>query len=65
LTHFRGAPTGTPRWSPDGKLIAFDSRANGVAQIYVIPAEGGEPRQVTTDAMGGQVPAWSRDGEWI
>ena len=65
LTHFRGAPTGTPRWSPDGKLIAFDSRANGASQIYVISAEGGEPRQVTNDAMGGQVPAWSRDGKWI
>ena len=65
LTHFRGAPTGTPRWSPDGKLIAFDSRANGVSQIYLVPAEGGEARQVTTDSMGGHVPAWSHDGKWI
>jgi Tol biopolymer transport system component/DNA-binding winged helix-turn-helix (wHTH) protein len=65
LTHFRGAPTGTPRWSPDGKLIAFDSRANGVSQIFLITAEGGEPRQVTTDSMGGQVPAWSHEGKWI
>jgi len=65
LTHFRGAPTGTPRWSPDGKLIAFDSRANGVSQIFVIPAIGGEPRPVTTDSMGGQVPAWSHDGKWL
>jgi Tol biopolymer transport system component len=65
LTHFRGAPTGTPRWSPDGKLIAFDSRANGISQIFVVPPEGGEPRQITTDSMGGQVPAWSHDGKWI
>jgi Tol biopolymer transport system component/DNA-binding winged helix-turn-helix (wHTH) protein len=65
LTHFRGAPTGTPRWSPDGTLIAFDSRANGLSQIFVVPAAGGEPRQVTTDSMGAQVPAWSRDGKWI
>jgi len=65
LTHFRGAPTGTPRWSPDGKLIAFDSRANGESQIFVVPAGGGEPRQVTTGSMGGQVPAWSHNGKWI
>jgi Tol biopolymer transport system component/DNA-binding winged helix-turn-helix (wHTH) protein len=65
LTHFRGAPTGTPRWSPDGKLIAADSRANGVSQIFVVSPQGGEPRQITTDSMGGQVPAWSHDGKWI
>ena len=65
LTHFRGAPTGTPRWSPDRKLIAFDSRANGVSQIFVVSPQGGEPRQITTDSMGGQVPAWSHDAKWI
>jgi len=65
LTHFSGAPSGTPRWAPDGKQIAFDSRANGVSQIYVISAEGGEPRQVTKDATGGQMPYWSHNGKWI
>jgi WD40 repeat protein len=65
LTHFGGAPTGTPRWAPDGKLIAFDSHPNGVSQIYVVPAEGGEPRQLTNGPEGGEVPSWSRDGKWI
>jgi hypothetical protein len=30
LTYFRGPPTGTPRWSPDGRRLAFDSRVGGM-----------------------------------
>ena len=44
LTSFGGALTGTPRWSPDGKQIAFDSRAGGEANVYVIDANRGVPR---------------------
>ena len=62
LTHFNGPLTGTPRWSPDGRQIAFDSRATGNSEIYVIASDGGTPRQVTTNAAGSMVPAWSRDG---
>ena len=41
---------GSPRWSPDGRWLAFvsnrgDEKAQG--QIYVIPAEGGEARKLT------------------
>jgi Tol biopolymer transport system component len=36
-----------------------------VSQIYAISAEGGEPKQVTKDATGGQVPYWSHNGKWI
>jgi Tol biopolymer transport system component/DNA-binding winged helix-turn-helix (wHTH) protein len=37
LTHYRGPLTGTPRWSPDGREIAFDTRSNGKSEIYAIP----------------------------
>jgi Tol biopolymer transport system component/DNA-binding winged helix-turn-helix (wHTH) protein len=35
-----GQDSGTPRWSPDGKWIAFDARVEDHPQIYVVDAEG-------------------------
>ncbi|HAF25513.1 MAG TPA: hypothetical protein DCK93_21830, partial [Blastocatellia bacterium] len=62
--------TGTPRWSPDGRWIAFDSRSNdsgreGDADIYIISAEGGQPRPLTSGPFENVVPSWSRDGKGI
>ena len=33
-----------PRWSPDGKWIAFESTRDGDSQIFLLPVEGGEAR---------------------
>ncbi len=49
-----------PAWSPDGREIAYASRA--VPGIWVVPALGGEPRRLTTF---GSRPAWSPDGKAI
>jgi len=62
--------TGTPRWSPDGRWVAFDSRSSdsgqeGNADIYVISAEGGQPRNLTLESSEDVAPSWSRDGKWI
>jgi dipeptidyl aminopeptidase/acylaminoacyl peptidase len=65
LTSFGGAHTGTPRWSPDSHQIAFDSRPEGHADIYVISADGGKPRRLTTETSEDVVPSWSTDGRWI
>jgi dipeptidyl aminopeptidase/acylaminoacyl peptidase len=61
-----GAEAGTPRWSPDGGQIAFDFCAEREDRdIYVVRAEGGAPRRLTTDPAEEVVPSWSRDGQWI
>jgi TolB protein len=55
-----------PRWSPSGKLIAYDQPAGKrlPPQIYVIRADGKGRRQLTRGA-GAQDPAWSPDGRRI
>jgi Tol biopolymer transport system component/DNA-binding winged helix-turn-helix (wHTH) protein len=62
--------TGTPRWSPDGRWVAFDSRscapgADGNPDIYLISADGRQPVRLTTDPAEDVAPSWSRDGRWI
>ena len=55
-----------PAWSPDGRRIAFVSTRGGSGpQIWVIPVDGGEARQVTREEGGATGPAWSRDGRRI
>jgi Tol biopolymer transport system component/DNA-binding winged helix-turn-helix (wHTH) protein len=62
--------TGTTRWSPDGRWIAFDSRscvagAAGNPDVYLISADGGQPRRLTTEEAEDVVPSWSHDGRWL
>jgi len=51
-----------PRWSPDGRWIAFSSNRYGTYDVYVIPSSGGEPRQVTVHASNDYPFDWSKDG---
>src|SRR6266568_334856 len=55
-----------PRWSPDGKWIAFMAREPDKPwRIFVVSADGGKPREVSvgTDQQG--APTWSPDGKWL
>lgn len=59
----RGVSDGHPKVSPDGGRVAFvRGDDDGVAQIFVIPASGGEPVQVTQSRGGVGDYAWSPDG---
>lgn len=54
-----------PRWSPDGRYIAFAQRPGGNLDVYVVDAQGGTPRRLTTDPAMDATAYWSRDGKWI
>jgi len=54
-----------PRWSPDGKTIAFVSHRSGSNQIWVLPLDGGEPRQLTKLSVEVSGPVWSPKGDKI
>ena len=53
---------GSPRWSPDGKWIAFDYRIRGHSQIQMIEANTRNDHPVTAGEFDNEVPTWSRDG---
>ena len=53
-----------PRFSPDGARIAFTGQYDGDEQVYVIPAAGGVPRQLTYyPARGPLAPRWGYDNQ--
>ena len=57
--------TGSPRWSPDSKSIAYDSAWEGRFHVYVTSAAGGTSRRLTPESVGGAIPSWSQDGKWV
>ena len=51
-----------PKFSPDGKEIAFISERTGSPQVHVMPAQGGTPRQLTYHTAGYTLQGWCPDG---
>src|SRR6266513_246758 len=56
---------GDTAWSPDGKTIVFVSNITGRNNLWLVPAEGGWPTQLTVSDQRQTSPAWSPDGKWI
>ena len=54
-----------PAWSPDGASLAFLSRRDGAAQVYILRAGGGDAVQVTAVAGGVRAYSWAPDSRRI
>jgi dipeptidyl aminopeptidase/acylaminoacyl peptidase len=54
-----------PRWSPDGRTLAFVSDRMGTAQVFLLPLNGGEARQLSSLAQGVSAYSWRPDGAMI
>ncbi len=58
-----GARNERPRWSPDGKRLAWVSNRSGAQQVWVMDADGKNSRQVTNLATEAAEVTWSPDGK--
>ncbi len=54
-----------PRFSPDGRWIAFTASYDGNQDVYVIPTEGGEPKRLTYHGGRDIVQGWTPDGDSV
>ncbi|WP_219517733.1 S9 family peptidase [Nonomuraea ceibae] len=54
-----------PRWSPDGRTLAYLRADGGPPQICLLPMDGGEPVALTSAPLGAGAPVWSPDGTRI
>lgn len=61
VTSFQGVTT-NPKFSPDGKWLAFSGQYAGNTDVYVVATEGGEPRRLTWHPGADVVQGWTPDG---
>src|SRR6187399_2334187 len=53
-----------PRFSPDGKSIAFSSNRYGNNDVFVVPVGGGVPKRLTFHTGSDEVTGWSPDSKF-
>jgi Tol biopolymer transport system component len=55
-----------PRWSPDGRWLAFMAQSSGKPwRIFVVSTNGESPREASLGADNQGAPTWSPDGKWL
>src|SRR3954464_9213885 len=55
----------SPRFSPDGKWIAFTSSRTGNNDVFIMPSAGGEPKQITWYSGADEALYWTPDGKGV
>ncbi len=64
LTHTAGIDAAAS-YSPDGSRIVFESKRSGTQQLYVMNADGSDPRRISTGRGRFATPVWSPRGDLI
>jgi tricorn protease len=64
LTSFQGETT-NPKFSPDGKWVAFSAEYGGNTDVYVVPTDGGQPKRLTWHPAPDLVQGWTPDGREV
>ena len=54
-----------PRFSPDGRWIAFSSNRYGNNDIFIVPVDGGAPKRLTFHSGNDEVVGWARDSKSV
>jgi tricorn protease len=55
----------SPRFSPDGKWIAFTSARTGNNDVFIVPSIGGQPKQLTWFSGNDEALYWTPDGQGV
>jgi len=64
LTSFQGVES-YPKFSPDGRTVAFSGQYDGNTDIYVVPIDGGEPQRLTWHPGADTARGWTNDGKSV
>jgi tricorn protease len=54
-----------PLYSPDGRMLAFNSNRNGGQDVYVMDLRSGDVRRLTHDSGSEDLTGWSGDSQWV
>ncbi len=68
VAHRLSSPPGEesfPRFSPDGRKVAFTGNYDGNQDVYVVPVTGGTPERITHHPMQDRMVDWYPDGEHL
>ncbi len=67
LSFLGDVPTGSYRWSPDGKYVVFDGKAEDglLNDIYIVAGDGGTARRLTKEPSVDIRPCFSADQRWV
>ncbi len=65
LTDLKGSTVFSPRWTPDGRRIAFVAARERRTEVYLINADGSGLRKLTSDGVARDELAWDDNGDLI